>query len=113
LQIIEGRRRAQRACKYNQSKRGYDKKFQAMERFNLKEKRFAERKMHEYSKRLIDYCLKRNIGKIVLNNYQEVKDKTHEKTDEANFLLASWSYFSLSEKIKYKAAQLGIVLEII
>lgn len=112
LQIKEGRRRAIKACKYNQSAHGRKKKFQSTERFEKTEKNFAELKMHEYAKRLIDYCLKRGFGKIVLNNYQEVKEKTHEGTEEAKFLLASWSYYSLGDKIKRKAAKEGIEVEI-
>lgn len=112
LQIKEARRRSVMACKHNHSSRGRKKKFQSTERFEKTEKNFTERKMHEYSKRLIDYCIKNGCGKIVLNNYQEVVDKTHENTEEAKFLLASWGYFGLGTKIKYKAAQEGIVVEI-
>ena len=85
---------------------------QAIERFEEVEKNYINSRMHLYSSMLIDYCVKRGIGKIVLENYKETVDKTHEETEEGKFLLASWSYYSLSEKIKYKANKLGIEVEI-
>ena len=104
--------RLQKGCKYNNGGNGRTKKMQAIERFEEVEKNYINSRMHLYSRMLIDYCVTRGIGKIVLENYPQAVDKTHEETEEGKFLLASWSYYSLSEKIKYKANKLGIEVEI-
>lgn len=104
--------RLQAACKYNNGGKGRKKKLAAIERFKDAESNYVNSRMHLYSKHLIDYCIKRGIGKIFLENYKDVVKKTHEDTDESRLLLQSWSYFNLSEKIKYKAAKFGIEVEI-
>lgn len=101
-------RRVQINSQYNNGGKGRKKKLKPMEYFKEAEKRYVENKMHNYSRKLIDYCLKHSIGNIVLSNYEDVVKKTHEENDESKLLLSSWSYFSLSEKIKYKAAREGI-----
>ena len=104
--------RLQKACKHNEGGHGRHKKLQAISRFEKLEYNYVNTKMHEYSRQLVDYCIKRGIGKIVLENYKEAVDKTHEETEESKYLLQSWSYYSLSEKIKYKANKVGIEVEI-
>jgi len=103
--------RVQKACKYNKGGKGRDKKLHAIERFEDAESNYINSRMHLYSRQLIDYCIKRGIGKIVLDNYKEVVDKTHQENEESKFLLSSWSYFNLADKIKYKAAKVGILVE--
>ena len=105
--------RLQKACRYNNGGKGREKKMQAIERFKKAENDYVDSRMHLYSKMLIDYCIKRSIGKIVLDNYKDVVEETHQDTEESKFLLASWSYFSLAEKIKYKAAKFGIEVELV
>ena len=104
--------RLQKASKYNVGGKGRKKKLVSIERFKNKEDNYVESRMHLYSRMLIDYCLKNNIGKIVLDNYKEVVEKTHEDTDQSRLLLSSWSYYGLSQKIKYKATKFGIEIEI-
>ena len=100
-------------CQYNSGGHGRTKKMEATERYKKLEADYIDYRMHQYSKKLIDYCIKRHIGKIILDNYKDVVVKTHQDTDESRFLLSSWSYFNLSEKIKYKANKVGIEVEII
>jgi len=104
--------RMQAACKYNNGGKGREKKMVAIERYSLLEKNYIDGRMHLYSRQLIDYCLKRGIGKIILDNYKDVVEEVHQDNEKGKFLLASWSYFNLSEKIKYKAAKYGIAVEI-
>lgn len=104
--------RLKKELKYEGNGDGRRLKMQALDGFEKLEKRFVNFKMHKYSKALVDYCLKRGIGAIRLNNYKEIKEKLKQDTDEAKLLLSSWSYFSLAEKIKYKAAAYGITVEI-
>jgi IS605 OrfB family transposase len=112
LNIKAAIKRTQIVSKYNEGGQGRKKKLEALDRFELAEKKFVDNKMHRYSRDLIYYCIKRGIGKIVLNNYAEVVDETHKDTEESKFLLSSWSYYNLSDKIKYKAAMVGIEVEI-
>ncbi len=100
--------RLQAACKYNKGGKGRSKKLVAIERFKEKEKDYIQGKMHLYSRLLVDYCIKRKIGKIVLSNYKEAEEDSHEQTEEGKFLLANWSYFNLADKITYKAGKVGI-----
>lgn len=104
--------RQQKACKYNNGGNGRTTKLQAINRYKKLEDKYVNSRMHLYSKLLIDYCIKRGIGRIVLENYNEVVEKTHEEGEQAKFLLASWSYYNLSEKIKYKAAKFGIIVDL-
>ncbi len=113
MAIKGGLQRLQKACKYNNGGKGREKKMEAIERFKKVEDNYINSRMHLYSRQLVDYCIKRGIGKIVLENYKEVVDETHEETEKAKFLLQSWSYYSLSEKIKYKAAKVGIETELV
>lgn len=106
-------RRKQKALKYNTQRDGRKLKLQALNAFEEWEKNFVNTRMHVYSRELINYCIKRGIGKIVLNNFTEAQEKTHEETEESKFLLSSWSYFNLSDKIKYKASLFGIEVEVL
>ncbi len=104
--------RIQKGCKYNKGGKGREAKLQATERMELKEKNYIDSRMHLYSRQLIEYCIKRGIGKIFLDNYQDAVETTHEGTEESKYLLASWSYYNLSEKIRYKAAKYDIEVEL-
>lgn len=108
LAIQGALKRLQAACKYNVGGKGRTKKMQAIEKFKKLESNYIDTRMHLYSKLLIDYCIKNQIGKIALCNYQEVEDQTHEEGEQGKFLLANWSYYNLATKIKYKAEKFGI-----
>lgn len=105
--------RVQKSSKYNKGGKGRDIKMQATDRFKKTEDNYINSRMHLYSRMLIDYCIKRGIGKIVLDNYEEVVEQTHDGTEKGKFLLASWSYYNLADKIKYKAAKVGIIVEVV
>ncbi|WP_144243260.1 IS200/IS605 family element transposase accessory protein TnpB [Sphingobacterium sp. ML3W] len=75
-----------------------------MEHFNEKEKGRVDSRLHLYSRKLIDICVKSEAGTLLLVN-QKMKEE-FAKGDE--FLLRNWSYFGLIEKIKYKANMAGI-----
>lgn len=63
-------------------------------------------KLHLYSRRLIDICVKHKAGTLLLINQHE--KEAVAKEDE--FLLRNWSYYGLKEKIAYKAKKVGITL---
>ena len=63
-------------------------------------------KLHVYSRKLIDLCVKYHAATLILVN-QELKE---EIAKEDPFLLQNWSYYNLKEKITYKAERAGIQL---
>lgn len=75
-----------------------------MEHFSEKEKRYVDSRLHLYSRRLIDICVKSEAGTLLLVN----QTNKEEVAKEDEFLLRNWSYYGLIEKIKYKANMVGI-----
>lgn len=96
------------SLKYNSGGKGRAKKLKAIERFKEKEKNYVKNRMHNYSRELINYCVKRKIGKIILSNYTEA---VSENDNEDKTLIRNWSYYGLAEMITYKATMKGIVVE--
>lgn len=107
LQIQAARQRLQRELQYNVSGgRGRRAKLEAIDRYHLKEKQYVQQKMHVYSKKLVNICRKNRVETINLSNFEEVKDII--KKDPDHFLLRNWSYYGLTEKIKYKSSLINI-----
>ena len=107
----------QKALKYQSGGKGRANKLQALERFKQKEINFIKTKMHVYSRHLIDYCINNNIGKIYLDNMQEIVDlkddvleqvSSEEDAKKTTNLIRNWSYYGLAEFIVYKATMNGI-----
>jgi transposase len=59
-----------------------------------------------YSKKLIDFCIKHQVGTLILVGQQ---DKIGIAKAE-KFVLRNWSYYDLIIKIRYKAEKAGIEL---
>ncbi|GGA88134.1 hypothetical protein [Puia dinghuensis] len=106
LAIQEAMRRTQAAVRYNSGGRGRTRKLQALERFHDLEKNYVRTRLHQYSARLIHFCLEEGAGVLVLRHQSE-KEATAR---ESNFLLRNWTYYGLKEKISYKAAKYGITV---
>ena len=106
IAIQQSRKRAQKSVSYNRSSNGLTRKKQNLMSFADKEHRYIDQKMHVYSHRLINLCLKFGVGTLVLANQT---DKELE-VKEDHFLLRNWGYFGLKEKIKYKSEKAGIKL---
>lgn len=70
------------------------------------EKNYIATRLHEYSRRLIDFCVQHQAGTLVLLDIQE----NTEIAKEEQFVLRNWSYYELMTKIKYKAEKAGIEL---
>lgn len=110
LVIQQALRRRQQATPFNRCSNG--KKRQGQSQYDLKdaEANYIQHKCHLYSRRLTDFCLKHHAGTIVLCNDKEGLEKGDL---ENKFLLRNWTAGELKQKIKYKAAKLGInVLEV-
>jgi len=106
LAIQAARLRLQRGLRYAKGGKGREKKLMALERFRKKELSYIDNKLHLYSRRLIDICLKTQSGNLLLVN-QTAKE---ESAKEDELLLRNWSYCGLIEKIRYKARAVGINL---
>jgi IS605 OrfB family transposase len=78
----------------------------ALDRFTEAEKNYVNSRIHLYSRRLIDICVKHGAATLILTGQQD-KEET-AKEDE--FLLRNWSYHALKEKISYKAEKAGIAI---
>lgn len=111
----------QKSLKYQSGGKGRTNKLKALERFKEKEINFVKTKMHVYSRHLIDYCIKNNIGKIYLDNIKEITDlkedalkqvtseeELKEEVKKTTNLIRNWSYYGLAEFIVYKATMNGI-----
>lgn len=106
LAIQAARHRLQSGSTYNRSGKGYKRKMKSLDSYSEKEKRYVDNRLHLYSRRLIDFCIKHRAGTLLLVN-QEQKE---EIAKEEEFLLRNWSYYGLKEKIAYKAGKAGINL---
>jgi IS605 OrfB family transposase len=106
LAIQAARQRIQKGSRYCRGGKGYKKKLGALERFRDKEKNYIGTKLHLYSKRLIEICIKHRAGALLLTNQAEKE----ESAKEDEFLLRNWSYFELKQKIAYKAERAGIMV---
>lgn len=112
-QIQEAVKRCQINSRYSVGGKGRKKKTQAIDRFRDKENNYVDTKLHTYSRMLVDLALKNECSEIVLMK-QKVREEI-AKEDNQNgkpFVLRNWSYYGLTEKIKYKAGMYGIKLTV-
>jgi IS605 OrfB family transposase len=108
LSIQKQRRGVQRALKFAKGGRGRKHKLTKLEDLTEKEKNFATRMNHEYSKAIIEAAIKNNCGTI---NIEDLSG--FGKDDKNSFVLRNWSYYQLQEFIKYKAKAAGIDVVIV
>lgn len=106
LAIQAARKRAQAGATYSKSGKGIKRKLKAVDSFRQKENKYVRHLIHVYSKRLIDFCIKHQVGTLILVNQE---DKIGIAKEE-KFVLRNWSYYDLMTKIKYKAEKAGIEL---
>jgi hypothetical protein len=104
LAIQSARQRVHQGVIYNRSKHGKKRKLKALSRFKGKEYRYVTHKLHLYSRQLIDICIKYKAAILLLVNQRDKEEAA--KADD--FLLRNWSYYSLKEKVFYKARKAGI-----
>jgi len=91
---------------YCRGGKGKHRKLKALDRFKGMERNYVDNRLHEYSRRLIDFCLEHQAGTLLLLNIRE----NAEIAKEEQFILRNWSYYDLMTKIKYKAEKAGIEL---
>ncbi|MEX0995982.1 MAG: hypothetical protein WDZ45_02905 [Flavobacteriaceae bacterium] len=106
LAIQEARKRAQHGATFSGGGKGAKRKLKAVDRFRKTESNYVRNRLHVYSRKLIDFCIKHQAGTLVLLN-QENKISIAK---EEEFVLRNWSYYELMTNIKYKAEKAGIEL---
>lgn len=104
LAIQEAIRRCQKSSGFNRTKNGKARMRQKVNAFRDAEKRYINYKLHVYSKRLIDLCIKHQAATLLLVDQQE----TEELAKEEKFVMRNWNYGELRQKITYKAHKAGI-----
>ncbi len=104
LAIQASRKRAQIGATYSRSGKGVKRKLKAVDRLRKTESNYVSNRIHVYSRRLIDFCIKHRAGTLILLNQQDKIDIAKQE----EFVLRNWSYYELMTKIKYKAAKAGI-----
>jgi len=106
LAIQSARKRVEIGVTSAKSGKGRKRKTKALERFKNAEYNYIQNRLHVYSRKLIDFCVKHQAGTLVLMNQEEKIAIAKEE----NFLFQNWSYYDLTSKIKYKAEKAGIEL---
>jgi IS605 OrfB family transposase len=96
--------RVKKAAPFNRGGHGRKRKMKSLEDYRHLEKRYVEQKLHVYSRMLINFCIKHGAATLLLINQQEKEDSAKED----RYLLQNWSYYSLKDKISYKAELAGI-----
>jgi IS605 OrfB family transposase len=98
--------RTKKGAAYNRSGKGRKRKLKSMDKYKDAENDYVNQKLHVYSRRLIDLCIKHQAATLLLTNHAEAV----EEKKEDRFLLRNWSYSNLKEKINYKARKAGIIV---
>lgn len=104
LAIQAARKRAQIGATYIKSGKGRKRKLKAVNKFNQTERNYIQHRLHLYSRKLINFCIQKQAGTLMLMNQE---DKIGIAKEEG-FVLRNWSYHQLINKIKYKANKAGI-----
>ncbi|RZM15263.1 MAG: hypothetical protein EOO88_43590 [Pedobacter sp.] len=98
--------RVTKAASFNRGGHGRKRKMKSLDDYKQQEKRYVDYKLHVYSRMLINFCVKHQAATLLLVNQQAKEELAREDP----FLLQNWSYYSLKEKISYKAEKAGIQL---
>ncbi|BAV08541.1 hypothetical protein FLA_4587 [Filimonas lacunae] len=94
--------RMKKGASFNRSGHGIKRILKNVTHLQKAEQRYIQQKLHVYSGRLIQICIKHKAGILVLG--KEPDNSTNE------LLLRNWGYGSLKDKIAYKAHKAGIQL---
>jgi transposase len=105
-------RRKQKAGSFNRPQHGRQRLLKSINQFKEKEKKFVNHTLHLYSARLIEACKRYNVGTLILRRTAEAtgQDEMAKRDLHQKLIIRNWSYFSLTDKIKYKALKSGIEL---
>jgi len=106
LAIQASQKRIQTGIAYARSGNGAKRKQKALYRTENLESRYVSHRLHLYSRKLIDFCIRQQAGTLILKDQEDKIGIAKEQ----EFVLRNWSYYELQTKIKYKAEKAGIEL---
>ena len=106
LAIQASQRRIQAGVAFSRSGHGAQRKQKALYKNENLESRYVNHRLHLYSRKLIDFCIRQQAGTLILKNQEDKIGIAKEQ----EFVLRNWSYYELQAKIKYKAEKAGIEL---
>ena len=82
LAIQTSRKRAQKGATFCKSGKGVKRKLKAGNKFHNAENNYVSNRMHVYSRRLIDFCLKHQAGTLILLNQEDKEGIAKEEEFE-------------------------------
>ena len=106
LAIQASRKRILKGVPYCKGGKGKARKLKIAKKLQNTESKYVHHRLHVYSRMLIDFCVEKKAGTIVILDQEE----KIEIAKEERFVLRNWSYYELINKIKYKADKAGIEL---
>lgn len=106
LAIQAARKRMEQGMQVAKGGKGRNRKFKAIQNWEEVESRHIQNCLHNYSRKLINFCVHQKAGTLILMNQEE----NSEIAKKEEFVLRNWSYYDLITKIKYKAELAGIEL---
>lgn len=87
---------------------GRKRKLFALDRFEEKEANVRQTYNHNLSREVIIWCKNNNVGIIRMEKLTGIHDRI-----ENPWLKRNWNYYQLQQMIKYKAENIGILVEFI
>jgi len=103
-QIAKRRRSMQGQIRFS-SRKGHGRKtaLKPLDKLQSKVNNFRDNKYHNYTKAIVDFCIKNNAGTIQLEDLTGMTDKK-----QMDGFLKDWAIHSFHEKLEYKAKENGI-----
>lgn len=96
------RRSLQSNLKLTKGGKGRKKKLKALEKLKSAERNWTKNMNHKYSKEIVDFLIKNNIGVLNIENLKGY--------DSSELVLRNWTYFELQLLITQKCEKNGIVV---
>ncbi|WP_291047058.1 hypothetical protein [Empedobacter sp. UBA1574] len=106
LAIQASRKRILEGVPFCKGGKGKARKLKIAKKLKNTESKYIHHRLHVYSRMLIDFCVEKKAGTIVIVDQEE----KIQIAKEERFVLRNWSYYELIHKIKYKADKAGIEL---
>jgi len=100
-------RKTQRDLRFEGGSVGRRRKLKPLERYEKAERHVVLNKIHNYTRKLIDFCLENQCKTLVLMNV----NRTKEDAKENPYILRNFSVGSFESIIRYKAQALKIIVQ--
>lgn len=102
---IRNRRKSYQGQSKFSTRRGKGRKhiLKPIQKLSEKERNFRDTKYHQYTKAIIDFCIKNNAGTIRMEDLSSLVD-----TKQNDSFLKDWAVSAFHDKLKYKTEEAGI-----